>query len=329
MLLEHRGDISGVDGDIMSYVSSAEFPPLKHGPSPEAGSSRDKSTLTRKPEEEERHDGIASPPTNLYRSASDINLSSAGDLEQSSFLKAPGMKRVLSETLIARSDNDSQGAEVQEGSDTQQENAVRKSRRRLGRLSIHQPKAAFSKYMVTESASGTEITELPKAHIRTDGNELDSKRKGPSTSLTKLARRSSWILGSRSPSPSNRKTLNGAAKETGKELPLENVDNPGPTSDSVTISPQRKPTSQRSTKSTRRPLSAIIGRSKSAILDENPIPSLPKSLSSDRLPVYTSSTDQVPELPSRDRLQVAPAEAPRKKDELWSHFRSLDAEHQK
>ncbi|KAI9730814.1 MAG: hypothetical protein M1834_005532 [Cirrosporium novae-zelandiae] len=87
----------------------------------------------------------------------------------------------------------------------------------------------------------------------------------------------------------------------------------------------------------RRPLSVILPRTKSETnIPKSPsMHSLRQSLSSDRLSSFMRShhsNEGVPPLPSNpsmEKLQKVGSEVFRKKDELWSVFRTLDADYQK
>ncbi|KAI9709717.1 MAG: hypothetical protein M1820_003119 [Bogoriella megaspora] len=83
-----------------------------------------------------------------------------------------------------------------------------------------------------------------------------------------------------------------------------------------------------------RPLSLLLSGSSDKNGDRRPpIPSLPKSFSSDRLPTLSSPPVVLERVPPLPRLtsseKAAKSDMPRKKDELWNSFRTLDGEYQK
>ena len=84
-----------------------------------------------------------------------------------------------------------------------------------------------------------------------------------------------------------------------------------------------------------RPLSLLLsGTSDKSESHPPPIPSLPKSYSTDRLPTLKPSagteTERVPPMPGLISAEkLLRAEFGRKKDELWTVFRTLDGEYQK
>ncbi|KAF2006951.1 DUF1765-domain-containing protein [Amniculicola lignicola CBS 123094] len=143
----------------------------------------------------------------------------------------------------------------------------------------------------------------------------------PARSLTKL-RRKSWIASSSRPS--------SPTKET-------------PTTVSI---PEKARTTDSAAKSrlggkrSKRPLSGFFGSANSSsqqsATDAPALPALPKSFSTDRLPSLTQTPlspvhNHIPPLPrntSSDKLKGTKTE-PRKKDELWTVFRTLEADHRK
>ena len=271
----------------------------------------------------------------IHRSASDANLSSTTDSSiRGDQFEREGIKRVLSETVLSYVDN---ATDLSSDPGFKAPNASRSPFRRHSNRLTKQSKLPTQKQALVESPNPPELAELSKAHVRTDESSMGTRSKS-STSLSSLARRGSWILGSRSPSPSSRKSLqNSPAKANKDHRTRVSQESPKSTKslNAAAIPNVEVPSLERkgtiaSTKS-KRPLSAILGRSKSYNNGDPAVPSLPKSFSTDRLPVADQDTDQ-PEMPVlfiQEHLHAPGFETPRKKDELWGNFRTLDGEHAK
>lgn len=237
--------------------------------------------------------------------------------------------RVMSETALPRVDpRANPDSQVKE-----EELKPSVSQRKSNRLLKQAPKVAVRKYAVTESSLNDKLMELPKAYIDGSKGNIGPKTKS-SSSLSNLAKRSSWIIGSRSPSPSpSRKSSNTSLNKLEKTVTPKKVPGPiqlpEPLNKAVVANGELSPIKRRGTFSStkaKRPLSAILTGSASPA-----VPAIPKSYSTDRLPMSKSRPD-VPDLPtpvSRERLLLAVPEAPRKKDELWTMFRTLDGEYAK
>lgn len=160
----------------------------------------------------------------------------------------------------------------------------------------------------------------------------------PARSLSKL-RRKSWISSSSRPSsPTKDSGTAGQSPRASKKLDASKKK-----STNVKLSIPEKPTGVEPTESRgrvltkkpKRPLSGFFNSSTSqeAPLTSSPttLPQVPKSFSTERLPTFTespSSPAHIPPLPrnlSRDKLKGVKTE-PRKKDELWTVFRTLEAD---
>ena len=318
----------------MSHVASAEPANPGRPQSQENESPDDNSTSPREPENEEKDDEQSGAST-IHRSASDVNLSSTTDSASSTNqLERDGIKRVLSETVLSYVNN---ASEIIGDLVPKDQNAGNGSFRRQSNRLTKQSKLDLQKQALVESPNPPELAELPKAHVRSDGGNIGTRSKS-SSSLSSLARRGSWILGSRSPSPSSRKSMQSPSaklvqdrrtkitQETPKPFESLNV----AASSNGEIPPLERKGTLGGTKS-RRPLSVILGRSKSYNNESPAVPSLPKSYSTDRLPVVESDADR-PEMPVlfiQEHLHAPGYETPRKKDELWGNFRTLDSEHSK
>ena len=168
-------------------------------------------------------------------------------------------------------------------------------------------------------------------------------RRSVSGSISNFARRRSWIGTSRSPSPSPRKNhscvQNDATSEMeegqGQSWPLpppkaeEVIVNGSSQTQSVGVARKNSLLGRKN----RRPLSSLLSRD--SFVEAPSVPPIPKSFSTDRLPILKhkrsnlSEAPAVPQSPSFERLQGSGTESPRKKDELWGIFRNLDGEYSK
>ncbi|KAF2139324.1 uncharacterized protein K452DRAFT_75290 [Aplosporella prunicola CBS 121167] len=190
----------------------------------------------------------------------------------------------------------------------------------------------------------------------------------PKRSLTQL-RRKSWVPSSQNfsptkvqeegdvnaprPSPEKRRSFISTARRK-SILVRKDSDTPAAEGDKTPDSPKVSRKGTVLTKRPRKPSNAHLKEldpedlspTTSQSLPTSPtlppiprvssIPSIGKSFSTDRLPSLVRSppsSDSIPPLPqlqiSSERLKTFTMEAPRKKDELWNTFRSLDSDYQK
>ena len=295
--------------------------------------SKSSAAPTATPQDQRQPDNDVRRKANgLHQSASDVNLPATAIAAEAEVQgEKPGLKRVMSETALPFVDV---GTRSQAHVEAEEDVRQYVTQRRPSRLSKQPPKVAVTKYTITEPPTDDNLAKLPKAHLNRSSGDISTKSKS-SSSLSTFTRRSSWIIGSRSPSPSNRKsTVNHEVKleKTGtpKKVPTP-IQLPEPLDKAVVANGELSPVKRRGTfgsAKARRPLSAILTSDKSSTR-----PVIPKSYSTDRLPTTMLSRQLIPDLPTpshRDRLQAFPvAEPPRKKDELWTVFRTLDGEYSK
>ena len=293
---------------------------------------------------------VASTPT-FPRSASYTQLPTDAKVDATP-ARRPSLSRSFSENVLANiHGNVSRRGSFQKGPD----DALKSPRRSLSRLGSykHQKNPNTSsttpKFTVGPEPSSQDLAD--EGQIGKDGTISGTERRAPyvARSVSTLARKS-WISKSRSPSPSPTKTQ--LRKETG--LAAESTRHVNGTHPAVDVKTSplsgvelsnnaREPSSNGHAKGSqsrrnsvlirsRRPLSSILSKTPPA---ETPaVPSIPKSFSTDRLPLSSvqSISTRIPAVPkswSSDRLQGLGAETPRRKDELWGVFRTLDGEHQK
>ncbi|MCJ1312362.1 hypothetical protein MMC25_006036 [Agyrium rufum] len=227
-------------------------------------------------------------------------------------------------------------------------------------------KIAISKIAVTDSigeeqedstdCSDTDRVGRSNSGVkRSKSGKKAHKSRTTSTPFHNFSRKS-WYIPSRSPSPKPReKVVETRSSDTngqiGPETQLsrnsldkENVsvggtDSPPSTDTTIAMPAVPRPVKRRGTlssKKIKRPLSAFLGKSSAPALEGiAQMPALPRSLSTDQLPLLKSAKETVPETPtgqitplSLERMQNAGPE-PKKKDELWGNFRTLDSEYQK
>lgn len=188
------------------------------------------------------------------------------------------------------------------------------------------------------------VEPLPDRKAERGRNEAvkqaDSPSASPSRSLTKL-RRKSWIVQSQqqsrsSSSPTREKLVQqkGDSTKKGQQVTHDASKHKTPTStvsipddsearDTITEVPSPIPLSKKNKR-----LSGLFNATTSAPA----VPAVPKSFSTEKLSLYNHShlplspTHVVPPLPiAAEKLKGVKTE-PRKKDELWTVFRTLDAD---
>ena len=261
-------------------------------------------------------------------------------------LEQGGIRRTYSETVLSDLDNGDRqhlSKSVSISDITLGADIVKGISRQKSRRFTQKPKFTISKFSVTEKPKREETIDLPKAAIISDRLEGKVKARPVVGSLSSFARKS-WTTASRSPSPS-------PGRSSGEDLhsnSLPNVASTHPSSpikaDPVEIqvlpvTEGDRPIKRRKSfigRKSKRPLSAFIGKGTPGGEDPRPgVPTIPKSFSTDRLPSLVRDHHPlerpplIPRSTSSDRLQGLLLESPRKKDELWSNFRSLDGEFQK
>lgn len=292
--------------------------------------------------------GQADTTSTIPRSASYTQLPTTAKVDATPG-RTSSLSRSFSENVLVNiQGNVSRHSSTRKGS----EDAPRRSLRRLG--STKRQKESDTQFTISKFTIGPDPTSqdiADESKFRKDGTTQTTERKTPSVagSISSLARKS-WISKSRSPSPSPTKTLR--RKETGlRAESTHQVNGSSPAVDVKTFSLPaaegrdgsldsssniyaKGSLSRRNSVLTRsrRPLSSLLSK---AHPSETPsVPPIPKSYSTDRLPLSSkqSTSSKPPAVPkswSPERLQGLGTETPRRKDELWSVFRTLDGEYQK
>ena len=285
----------------------------------------------------------------ILRSASSPHLPSIGDSpsSESPVVKPGPIRRFNSETLLSDLDNGlrqqplPKGASISGitlGADIQTSNPSQKSRR-----FNQKPRFTISKFAVMDKSGKNDFINPPRADVISDGSEGEAKVRSASSSFSSFARKS-WTNASRSPSPSP-KSRSGENPQRNAVVTVASI-HPSSPIKATQVEIQVLPTTEGDhlikrrksfiSRKSKRPLSAFIGKGTSVGDHARPgVPTIPKSFSTDRLPSLIRDhhpLERPPIMPrstSSDRLQSLILDSPRKKDDLWSNFRSLDGEFQK
>ncbi|MCJ1394004.1 hypothetical protein MMC18_006881 [Xylographa bjoerkii] len=322
---------------------------------PEIRSLKDSDPASLERDSETRKDGGSSSAV-IPRSASDVNIPLAANgemFERESSSEKSGIRRTFSENVLSTLDHGLWRRTTSEKSSDggQKATTINKLVRQKSGLFRKDMKVHVSRITIDEQQTNLEITELPKAVLRSHRDDRETKTRSVSGSLTNLARKS-WLGASRSPSPNKRKSISTAGEkfsagviEESSRLPLKKLPSTPPppipidkdvlltNGDHLTL--ERKDTTAKKAK---RPLSVILRRSALPPVLKSPgipVPSIPESFSQDTLsPLHNGRTppNQAQALlrsTSTEKMQSSGADASRKRDELSSIFRSLDGEYQK
>ena len=281
----------------------------------------------------------------LPRSASYTHLPSP--VSQGASFGAIGLRRTLSENVISIPDETARRAPPVSispaagfKSKDSQEGKNLKARKST-RSRIH-PKITISKFTLSLDRKPEETSyKPPKTAAMEDRPDRAMKVKSVSGSLSNFARKP-WKPASRSPSPSKE---NPEMEITVTETPILDSTTPdvlptiGPETRRADFEGKINGISRNSTsgyKKQRRPLSTFLGRSTPGSGSHTPsVPPIPKSLSTDKLPSFVHGyplAERLPALPrtmSSERLQGIGLDLPRRRDELWGAFRTLDGDFQK
>ena len=255
-----------------------------------------------------------------------------------------GVKRTFSENLIANpKTNTFRHTSIKKGSKRSKDIEERPGQNRLlRRLSTHSksgPKITISGFQLGADEDDPEIAYQPTPEDNVHETTTGAKPRSVPGSLARL-KRQSWMASSRSPSPSTRKlserrpnTADGDASQVLVSSLSSDVLNADEANTPNVYSPGQIENHGMQRKKTRRPLSSYLSMT-NINNAKSKTPSIPKSLSTDRLPLshaHTSS-EKPPSLPSSksfELLNAFGADSPRRKDDLWSAFRALEADFQK
>ena len=259
-----------------------------------------------------------------------------------------GVKRTFSENLIANpKTNNFRHSSIKKGSkqkkDLNRQHELDEQSTNISSPSKSGPAITVSGFQVGPDEDETDVT--CQIISQNSGRTAESaiKSRSVSGSLARL-KRQSWIASSRSPSPSKRKSLeqrpNTADGKASRRSPslLQTASAASTDASNSIITPNGHDSArvqqygvQR--KKSRRPISSYL--SMTGLSETSPKSSIiSKSYSADRLPLSPTHTSSEipPSLPSSksfERLSATSAESPRRKDDLWSAFRILDADFQK
>ncbi|KAL8795495.1 MAG: hypothetical protein Q9195_002084 [Heterodermia aff. obscurata] len=259
-----------------------------------------------------------------------------------------GVKRTFSENFIANpKTNTFRHSSIKKGSkqnkDLNRQQEQDEQSTSLSSSSKPGPTITVSGFQVGPDEDEADVTPQPvsKSSGRAAGSAF--KTRSVSGSLARL-KRQSWIASSRSPSPSKRKPLeqrpdtsDGKLNRRSPSL-LQAASAASTDASNSTITSNGHDSARAGRygvqrKKSRRRISSYL--SMTSLSDASPKdPIIPKSYSTDKLPLsHTHTSSEIPpSLPSSksfERLSAASTESPRRKDDLWSAFRALDADFQK
>ena len=259
-----------------------------------------------------------------------------------------GVKRTFSENLIAnpktntfRHSSIKKGSKQKKHLNGQLEQNVQSTS--LSGLSKPGPTITVSGFRVGPDEDETDVTYQPVPKIRGRAAESAIKSRSVSGSLARL-KRQSWIASSRSPSPNKTKSLeqrpSTADGKLSRRPPIVMQTASAASTDALNsiVTPNGHDSARAEQhgvqrKKSRRPISSYL--SMTGLSDASSQgPTIPRSYSTDKLPLsHTHTSSEIPpSLPSSksfERLSATSAESPRRKDDLWSAFRALDADFQK
>ncbi|CRG86067.1 UPF0592 membrane protein [Talaromyces islandicus] len=265
--------------------------------------------------EEDGGHGPGSP--GIKRSISDLSLSSKND---SSFRENLSAGKEILRRVTLRSPNKSKAAVP----------------RSIPRESPKVPATASANGNVLQQKSTLAVTgsgvEVAGGESRSQPPVRPTKARSVSGKIATLAR-VPWMTTSRSPSPASIDSKRGTS--TSREQSPTPISQSEAADDTSLRSEQATPgdladESNRKVvnKRSRRPLSAFVPRSKSADPSATPpSPSLRGRKSLDQITPHHVSTTDLPPLPKAPVIPLpSTVDPPRKKDELWNVFRSLEAD---
>ena len=291
----------------------------------------------------------ADPTSTIPRSASYTQLPADPNIDAAVSEGELSLSRSFSENVLVNVQGNTSSQKLpQRGSEDGFKSRTR-SLRQLGssrRRKDSDTQSTRARFTVGPDLSAQDLADDSKIHSDENTQAIEHRAPTVAGSITSLARRS-WINRSRSPSPSPTKSR--LWKEAGQGVePITRVNGSKPSVDlktslssaaevrgDVPIPPSyvngRRRLSRRNSV-LRRPLSTLLSKSPSEIPS---VPLIPKSYSTDRLPSpskQSTTSNKPPSGPkswSSEPLQGSGAEVPRRKDELWTVFRTLDGEYQK
>jgi hypothetical protein len=279
-------------------------------------------------------------PPKLPKAASYTYFPRVKDLDEPSIL---GLKGSISEDQLrpgGRSD-DGNPYSSSDGSSPDSEDAPQAEQMPQMKPAISRRASRFLPF----STKNREPSEEPRSR-RSRQETRDKADSGPSSlspkrSLSKL-RRKSWISSqSRSNSPTKQKEIINKSEESVKgAVPKESSKRRSLTSPlsipgTEDVTPKDANSKSRVlTKKAKRPLSTLFNTTNGPRLSSSvpAVPQIPKSFSTDKLPITFALSPQspshIPPLPrnvSTEKLKGVKTE-PRKKDELWTVFRTLEGD---
>ncbi|OKL63300.1 hypothetical protein UA08_01293 [Talaromyces atroroseus] len=298
--------------------------------------------------QQEQHDVPAQPDNSVPRTIASFDSAKEQDVHDGPV--EPAVKRTVSNASVSARNESSVKENFATGKDILRRVTLRPSNKSK---SSNRQTPSRETPKPTDSTSASDDTTL-KERSGNLGAAPDNKEKPvqnamtPETSVRPAVRpkkarsvsgkiatlaRVSWMSSSRSPSPARPGSSSGTARSREHSpTPKSHVSTNGVSSNTESKEDKEPPTDpsedidnkkNASSKKYRRPLSTFVTRSKSA----EPPPSLRSRKSMDQLAQNDISTPELPPLPKPPALStIATVEPSRKKDELWTVFRGLEAD---
>lgn len=279
------------------------------------------------------------PLSPITRSASSVQLSAQESPVQIYPVRTDSIRRSFSENILPNgSTTVLRRSSTKTGATSDTRSIVKRttSAKHISKRSIATTDTNVPHFTVGSDQAKQRHTHAAHMRQQSNGKERPAAKRSVSGSISQFARRS-WIPPPRSssPSPSRRRaSLESTIPHTTNGRPNNSRPDESPCDDAAqtqTGKVVRKASLLR--RKSGRPLSSLISKGSSGTTPS--VPPIPKSYSTDRLPSLkhqVSNLSEPPALPrstSFEKVSGLGTDALRKKDELWSAFRSLDAEYHK
>jgi hypothetical protein len=272
------------------------------------------------------------PPTQLTKAASYTYFPRMKDLDHHP--PVVELKGTISEEQLHSGTQSGRPSDSSGGSSPSSEDAPEAEAVQMPELRPRNHSRRSSRFLSFSSRSREPSAERRPERGRKEAvKQADSPSASPVRSLTKL-RRKSWIV---SQDPQQQRSASSPSRQHTEEKARKSVDTSKRKSPASTVSipedPEARDTApglHHATTHSRRNkrLSGLFNAANAP-----PMPAVPKSFSTDQLPLNTHahsplSPSSVPPLPrnvSHENFKGVKTE-PRKKDELWTVFRTLEAD---
>lgn len=279
------------------------------------------------------------PTASIPRSASYTRLQSDTTLDALPEQR-DGLRRSFSENVLTIADDNNEPhlpttRHDKEDLEPRKSTGYTEAAQRHSSSTASDRKATTTDFMIGGEETGDDDISKPRKALKATSPGRARMRRSVSGSISRLARKS-WIITSRSPSPSP----NGQRLHKDKSAPplrpqpKASLKDPNEKASRTSNGPNDSLPRRNSFLTRRsRPLSALLGRD--AAPDAPSVPPIPTSFSTDKLPSlghkrsFLNGAPAVPHSTSFEKLQGSGTEILRRKDDLWSAFRNLDGEYHK